>query len=41
LLSDKTVVEFLPLSDEQIEYYVDKYNPYDKAGLMRSRNGSA
>ncbi len=32
LFSDKTVVEFLPLSNEQIEYYVDKYKPYDKAG---------
>ena len=32
LFSDETVVEFLPLSKEQIEYYVDKYKPYDKAG---------
>ncbi|HEY0299540.1 MAG TPA: Maf family protein [Arachidicoccus sp.] len=29
---DITEVEFHPLSDEQIEFYVDKYQPYDKAG---------
>ena len=30
--SDITSVEFHPLSSGQIEYYVDKYKPYDKAG---------
>jgi septum formation protein len=25
-------VEFHVISEEQIEYYVDKYKPYDKAG---------
>ncbi len=29
---DKTDVEFYPLTIEQIEYYVDHYKPYDKAG---------
>lgn len=30
--SDVTEVEFHPLSDLQIEYYVDTYSPFDKAG---------
>ena len=30
--SDITEVEFHTLSSAQIEYYVDKYKPYDKAG---------
>ena len=30
--TDTTEVEFHDLSVEQIEYYVDKYKPYDKAG---------
>lgn len=30
--SDTTEVEFYPLQLDQIEYYVDKYEPYDKAG---------
>lgn len=30
--SDVTLVEFHPLTDEQIAFYVDKYQPYDKAG---------
>ncbi len=29
---DSTEVEFLPLSDSQIAYYLDNYKPYDKAG---------
>ena len=29
---DSTEVGFHPLSVEQIEYYVDQYKPYDKAG---------
>lgn len=29
---DSTEVVFHPLTDEQIEYYLDKYEPYDKAG---------
>jgi septum formation protein len=30
--SDTTEVEFHPLTNNQIEFYVDKYKPYDKAG---------
>jgi len=30
--ADVTDVEFHPLSQEQVEFYVDKYQPYDKAG---------
>lgn len=30
--SDITLVEFHPLSPSQIIFYVDKYQPYDKAG---------
>ncbi|MDE3143405.1 MAG: septum formation protein Maf [Bacteroidota bacterium] len=30
--SDTTEVEFHPLTQQQIEFYVDKYEPYDKAG---------
>jgi septum formation protein len=30
--ADTTDVEFHPLSQEQIEFYIDKYQPYDKAG---------
>ncbi len=30
--ADITEVEFYDLSIEQIEFYVDKYKPYDKAG---------
>lgn len=30
--ADKTVVAFHPLTKEQIEFYIDKYKPYDKAG---------
>jgi septum formation protein len=30
--ADITEVEFHPLSLKQIEFYVDKYKPYDKAG---------
>jgi septum formation protein len=30
--ADTTEVEFHDLSVEQIEFYVDKYKPYDKAG---------
>ena len=30
--SDITEVEFHTLSSAQIEYYVDRYKPYDKAG---------
>ena len=32
IFAEKTLVEFYTLSQEQIEYYVDKYKPYDKAG---------
>ena len=30
--AEKTEVSFYELSEEQIVYYVDKYQPYDKAG---------
>ena len=30
--SDVTWVDFHPLTSSQIEFYVDKYKPYDKAG---------
>lgn len=30
--ADTTDVEFHSLTEEQIEFYVDKYKPYDKAG---------
>ncbi len=30
--ADTTAVEFYDLTLEQIEFYVDKYKPYDKAG---------
>lgn len=30
--SDSTLVTFRPLADEEIEWYVDNYRPYDKAG---------
>ncbi len=30
--SDITEVEFYPLTDAQIRFYVDRYAPYDKAG---------
>jgi septum formation protein len=30
--SETTLVEFHPLTNEQIVYYVDTYKPYDKAG---------
>jgi septum formation protein len=30
--ADVTFVDFHPLSNEQITYYVDHYKPYDKAG---------
>lgn len=31
-VSDCALVRFRPLTDEEIDYYVDKYRPYDKAG---------
>jgi len=30
--ADITDVEFHPLTPDQIEFYIDKYKPYDKAG---------
>jgi len=32
VISDTTHVTFKDLSDAQIQYYLDKYQPYDKAG---------
>ncbi|MEO6905077.1 MAG: Maf family protein [Ginsengibacter sp.] len=32
IFAEETEVEFHPLSVSQIEYYIDHYNPYDKAG---------
>ena len=31
-VSDKAFVHFKELTDNEIEYYVDNYKPYDKAG---------
>ena len=30
--TEQTVVHFAPLSEAEIDYYVDHYRPYDKAG---------
>lgn len=30
--TDSTRVDFLSLSEEQIDYYIDNYKPFDKAG---------
>lgn len=30
--SETTLVHFHPLTEEQIHYYIDQYQPYDKAG---------
>lgn len=30
--SDRTQVDFHPLTESEIEHYVDQYKPYDKAG---------
>ena len=30
--SETTLVHFHPLTDAQIQYYIDQYQPYDKAG---------
>lgn len=32
IINDKTTVSFNPLSDEEINYYLETYQPYDKAG---------
>jgi septum formation protein len=32
IFADITTVQFYSLTGEQIEFYVDKYKPYDKAG---------
>ena len=32
VFSETTRVHFCPLKDEQIEFYVDHYRPFDKAG---------
>lgn len=32
VFAEDTSVEFYPLTTDQIEYYVDHYKPYDKAG---------
>ncbi len=32
IFSETTFVEFYPLSDSQIDYYIKKYKPFDKAG---------
>jgi septum formation protein len=31
-VSDSTVVKFFPFSQSQMEYYIDTFKPYDKAG---------
>ncbi|MOA44327.1 Septum formation protein Maf [compost metagenome] len=30
--SESTEVEFYPLSDDEINFYIEKYEPFDKAG---------
>ena len=30
--TEETIVHFMPLSDQEIEYYIDHYRPFDKAG---------
>jgi len=32
LFSDHTLVEFNPLTDEEIDFYIENYEPFDKAG---------
>ena len=32
VFSSTSEVEFKPLSDEEINYYIDRYRPFDKAG---------
>ena len=32
IFNDKTIVEFKEFTDEEINYYLDNFNPYDKAG---------
>ena len=32
IFSDKTIVEFEDLSEEEINYYLKKFKPFDKAG---------
>ena len=32
IFNDKTIVEFEEFTDEEINYYLDNFNPYDKAG---------
>lgn len=32
IFNDTTIVEFKPLSDEEIDYYIKTFQPYDKAG---------
>lgn len=32
IFSDKTIVEFEIFSDEEINYYINKFKPFDKAG---------
>ena len=32
IFSDKTLVEFEEISEEEIDYYLKKFKPYDKAG---------
>ena len=31
-VTDSTLVHFRELTDDEIDYYLDKYRPYDKAG---------
>jgi septum formation protein len=31
-VTDETVVFVAPLDDDEINYYIDKYRPFDKAG---------
>jgi len=36
--TDTTQVRFRELSDEEIDYYIDKYKPFDKAGAYGAQD---
>jgi len=39
--TDKTMVKFYKLKDEEILFYIDKYKPFDKAGSYGIQNWSS
>jgi septum formation protein len=38
VFQDETLVTFKTLSQEEIEFYVDNYSPYDKAGAYGAQD---